>query len=201
MATFLGQLESFKQQQREDITQTKGGTALKILDDIQKLQFAEQLLKDEVRDLEVEGADYQEAKGNIDMGQSLLGLFGTGGRAIGSILGAGLKRNLKKPELTLDFEQSIPGFDKILFGQNKYNRLMSAYDAAKEDIDRIYEGSLLEDLSSSLMSEYAGFNIGKRLGLYDSEDTFLNTSLLGNIFSDIFKNEEKSDADNIRYIG
>ena len=201
MATFLGQLESFKQQQREDITQTKGGTALKILDDIQKLQFAEQLLKDEVRDLEVEGADYQEAKGNIDMGQSLLVLFCPGGRAIGSILGAGLKRNLKKPELTLDFEQSIPGFDKILFGQNKYNRLMSAYDAAKEDIDRIYEGSLLEDLSSSLMSEYAGFNIGKRLGLYDSEDTFLNTSLLGNIFSDIFKNEEKSDADNIRYIG
>ncbi len=201
MATFLGQLESFKQQQREDITQTKGGTAFKILDDIQKLQFAEQLLKDEIRDLEVEGADYQEAKGNIDMGQSLLGLLGPGGRAFGSILGTGLKRNLKKPELTLDFEQSIPGFDKILFGQNKYNRLMSAYDAAKEDIDRIYEGSLLEDLSSSLMSEYAGFNIGKRLGLYDSEDTFLNTSLLGNIFSDIFKNEERLDADNFRNVG
>ena len=61
MATFLGQ-QVFQATTEEDITQTKGGTALKILDDIQKLQFAEQLLKDEVRDLEVEGADYQEAK-------------------------------------------------------------------------------------------------------------------------------------------
>ena len=50
------------------------------------------------------------------------------------------------------------------------------------------------------MAEYAGFNIGKRLGLYDSEDTFLNTSLLGNIFSDIFKNEERLDADNFRNV-
>ena len=70
---------------------------------------------------------------------------------------------------------------------------MSTYNAAKEDIDRIYEGSLLEDISEGLMNQYAGFNIAKQLGLYGPQDTFLSTSLLGNAFQDIFKDEEESD--------